>query len=182
LALGPLVAVETQLGVVRKVGTELQEERTEVGVDGIDIEVVDHPGGLHDPRIGPTLGVAALLGAKQRGLLLRPADEQHPLGPARCLEPGQVLMRDLVLALTLDEVHPRHTLIEREPAHRSAERVGDLAQRRGRGDRQTELAVHVADDPGRMLQLRDIDIEVHPVDALDLEDGVLGNDIGHGAR
>jgi len=66
--------------------------------------------------------------------------------------------------------------------HRGTERIGDLAQRRGRGDRQVELAVDVAHDPGRVLQLGDVDVEIHPVDRLDLEDGVLGNDIGHTAR
>jgi hypothetical protein len=79
LALDPLVAVETQLGVVGEIRAELQEERAEVVVDGIHVEVVDHPGGLHDPRVGVPVGVAAALGAKQPGLLLRPADEQNPL-------------------------------------------------------------------------------------------------------
>jgi hypothetical protein len=31
--------------------TELQEERPEIGFDTIEVELVDHPGGLHDPRI-----------------------------------------------------------------------------------------------------------------------------------
>jgi len=91
-------------------------------------------------------------------------------------------MHHLVLALPLHEVHPRHALVHGETAHRSAERVGDLAQRRGRGNRQPELAMDVTHDPRGVLQLRHVDIEIHPVDALDLEDSVLGNDIGHGAR
>ena len=44
------------------------------------------------------MGVAAFLGAKQLGLLLRPAHEQHPLGAA---EPRQVLVHDIVLAWPL---------------------------------------------------------------------------------
>ena len=51
------------------------------------------------------MGIAALLGAKQPGLLLRPPDEQHPLGAG---ESRQVLVHDVVLALTLDEIDPRH--------------------------------------------------------------------------
>jgi hypothetical protein len=43
LPLGPVVAVEAQLGVVRKVGAELEEERAEVIVDAVKVEVVDHP-------------------------------------------------------------------------------------------------------------------------------------------
>jgi hypothetical protein len=36
-------------------------------------------------------------------------------------------MHHVVLALALHEVHPRHRLVPGEPAHRRAERVGDLA-------------------------------------------------------
>ena len=149
LAFGPLVAVDAQLGVVREVGAELQEERAEIGVDAIEVEVVDQPGGLHDPRVGITVGVAAFLGAEQGRLLLRPPDEHHPLLGGEALE---VLVHHVVLALPLGEVDPRNTVDAGEPVHRSAERVGDLRQRRGRGDRQPQLPVHVADQPGRVLQ------------------------------
>jgi len=37
--------------------------------------------------------------------------------------------------------------------------------------------MHEADQPGRVLQLRNIDVEKHPVDALDLKPHVLGEDI-----
>jgi hypothetical protein len=67
----------TAVKVVGKVGAELQKKRTELGVHRIHVKVVDHACGLHDPRIGVTVGVAASLGAKQRGLLLHPPDEQH---------------------------------------------------------------------------------------------------------
>ena len=125
------------------------------------------------------MGVAAALGAEQPGLLLRPPDEQHPLLAG---EPGEVLVHDVVLALALAEVHPRHLLIAGEAAHRRGERVGDLPQRRGRGDRQPELALDVAQQPTGVLQLRHVDVAVHPVDALDLEHHVIGEDIGDSAR
>ena len=182
LPLGPLMAVKAQPGVVREVRAELEEERAEVGVHRIDVEVVDQAGRLDDPRIGLALGVAAFLGPKQRRLLLRPPDEQHPLGVTGRLERGQVLVHHVVLALSLDEVHPRHPLVTGEAAHRGAERVGDPGQRCRRSDRQPQLPVDVADEPGRVLQLRHVDVEVHPVDALHLEDHVLGDDLGHGAR
>jgi hypothetical protein len=141
--------------------------------------VVDHPGGLHDPRVGVPVGVAAALGAKQPGLLLRPADEQNPF---LLIEAGQVGMHDIVLVLAFHEVHPRHLLVAGEAAHGGAERVGDLPQWGGGGDRQPQLALHVAQQPRRELQLRDIDVAVHPVDALDLEHHVVSKDIGGGAR
>jgi hypothetical protein len=57
--------VQAQPGVVGEVGAELDEERAEVGVDGVDVEVVDQPSGLDDPRVDPALAVVALLGPKQ---------------------------------------------------------------------------------------------------------------------
>jgi hypothetical protein len=71
LALGPLVAVDAQLGVVREIRAELHKERAEIGVEAIEVEVVDQPGRPHDPRIGVTVGVAAFLGAKQAGRIRR---------------------------------------------------------------------------------------------------------------
>jgi hypothetical protein len=141
--------------------------------------VVDHPGGLHDPRVRITVGVAASLGAKQRGFLLCPPDEQHSLVP---VEAGQVLVHDLVFALSLHEVNPRNPLIAGEPTHRDAEHIGDLPQRRGGRDRQPQLALHIAQQARRELQLRDINIAIHPVDALHLEHHVIGENISDGAR
>ncbi|HEY3693442.1 MAG TPA: hypothetical protein VGL46_24655 [Pseudonocardiaceae bacterium] len=132
LSFGPLVAVDAQLGVVGEVRAELEEERPEIGVHGVGVEVVDHPGGLHDPRIGITVAVAATFGSKQRRLLLRSSDEQHPFLSG---EPGEVGMHDIVLALALGEVDPWHLLVAGEAAHPGAERIGDLPEGGGRGDR-----------------------------------------------
>jgi hypothetical protein len=144
--------------------------------------VVDHPGALHDPRVALPLDVAALLGAEQGCLLLGASDEHHTLGPSSSLEQGQPFVQDVVLALTLDEVHPRHLIHGREPVDRRNEPVGDLRQRCRRGDLHTKLALQIADQSRRVLQLGHIDVQVHPVDALDLEPHVIGKDISDGAR
>ena len=91
-------------------------------------------------------------------------------------------MHDVVLALTLDEINPRNTLLAGEAAHRRTEAIADRRQRRGRGDRQPQPAVHKPHQPRRVLQLRHIDIEVHPIDALRLKTHMLGQDISHSAR
>ena len=182
LPLGPVVAVDAQLGVVREVGAELAEERAEVAVRAVEVEVVHHPGGLDDPRVGLALAVAALLGPEQRGFLLRPPDEQDSLGAASRLEGGQVLVHHIVFALPPGEVHPGDLLPLGETVHRRGETVGDPGQRGGRGDRQAELALHIAQQAARVLQLRDIDVEVHPVDALHLERHMLGQHLGDRAR
>jgi hypothetical protein len=36
-------------------------------------------------------------------------------------------------------------------------------------------------DPGLALELRDVDVAVHPVDALQLSGDVLGDDVGNGS-
>ena len=41
------------------------------------------------------------------------------------------------------------------------------------GHRQAKLAVHVANQPAGKLQLGHVHVQVHPVDALDLEHHVL---------
>jgi hypothetical protein len=179
LALGPLVAVDAQLGVEREVAAELQEERAEVLVQAVEVELVDHPGGALDPGVGTAVVPASLLGAEQRALLLGPADEQHAFGAG---EVGQVGVRKVVLALALGKVHPGDGVVAGESVHRLGERLGDRRQGGGGSHRHPQLPVDVADQPGRVLQLRDVQVQVHPVDALDLEQRVLTQDIGHGAR
>jgi hypothetical protein len=48
-----------------EVGAELDEERAEVFVHAVEVEMVDHPGRLHDPRVGTALAVATFLGTEQ---------------------------------------------------------------------------------------------------------------------
>jgi hypothetical protein len=77
LAFDVFVAVETELGVIRKVGAELEEERAEVFVDAVEVKLVDHGRGAHDPGVGlARVGVLTLLSAKDGSLLLGLADEE----------------------------------------------------------------------------------------------------------
>ena len=171
LPLGPLVAVEAQLGVEREVAAELEEERAEAVIDAVAVELVDHTGLQRDPRVGRAVVAAALAGPEQRDLLLRPADEQHAIGPG---EPGQELLGHVVLALAPGEVDPGDLPLGGEGPHRPGERLGHRCQRRSGRHRHAQLPVDIADQPGRVLQLRDVDVQVHPVNALHLE--------GHMAR
>jgi hypothetical protein len=148
--------------------------RAEVAVHAIEVEVVNHPGRLHDPGIGLALVIVALLGPEQRGLLLRPPDEHDPLSAARRLEGGQVLVHHIVFALPFGEVHPGDLLPLGETVHRRGEPVSDPGQRGRRGDRQAHLALHIPQQPAGVLQLRDVHVEVHAVDALHLERHMLG--------
>ena len=78
------------------------------------------------------MGIAAPLGAEDDSPLLRLADENDAFFG---FEPTQVLGHHVVFALALDELHPRHPLVAGEPADRVAERVADLPEWSGRGDR-----------------------------------------------
>ena len=98
LALRPVVAVDAQLGVVRKVGAELQEERAEIVVVAVEVEVVDQPGGLDDPRIRITVGVATFLGRNTAVFSCARPTNSTPSAPgnsARCSWATSSLRRPL---------------------------------------------------------------------------------------
>ncbi len=179
LPLGPLVAVQAQLRRVGEVRAEFDEERPEVGVDGIDVEVVDHRRGPHDPRVGGTGDrVAALLSAEHRGFLLSPAQEQHALVT---LEAGQELVGQIIFALPLGKIDDRHTLIGGEAVQLGDELPADRLQQRRRGERLAPVLTQEEDHSPDELQLGHEDVEVHPVDALHLESHVFGKDLGGAA-
>jgi hypothetical protein len=167
LPLEVLVPVQTQLGGVEKVGAELQEERTEVPIDAVHIEVIDHRGGANQPRVAHAgLPIAPPLGPKHRRLLLRLADEQHPLG---LREPLEVLRRDVVLALALPERHHRNPLSFREALHLVHEPLTDGVHQRTRRKGISTMEPKETRHAPFALQLRNVDVEVHPIDALDLQ-------------
>src|SRR6516165_214378 len=114
--------IQAKLGGVRKVGTEFQEEGTEVLIHAIAIEVVHHSCGLHNPGIGVSgLGIAALLGTEHRGLLLGFTDEEDSFG---FVESGQVRLHHIIFALTLLELHNRNLLLFRKSVHGGYESLG----------------------------------------------------------
>ncbi len=175
LAFGPLVAVEAQLGVVRKIGTELDEERSEVGVEGVNVEVVDHRRGLDDPRVGHTSDrVATLLGVEHAGLLLGSAHEQDPLG---LVELGQEGEGQVVFALPLGEIDDRNVMISGEAIQTSDEVLADRFQQ-GRGrERVTPVVAQERHHSLHVLQTGLVDVQVHPVDTLHLQDHVVCEDV-----
>ena len=99
LPLGVLVPVEIDLAGVREITAELEVERAEIGVEAIEVPVVDHRLLLVQPRVRLAgRRVPAPCGPPHPGLLLGHADKQD-LVPAGL--PGQVLLGDLILVLPL---------------------------------------------------------------------------------
>ena len=89
LPLQVLVPVDAQLRVVREVRTELQEERPEVVVEHVEVEVVHHRRRVDQPRVDRPGRAPAALSALHPCLLLRLADVEHALATAvRELEAG----------------------------------------------------------------------------------------------
>ncbi len=177
LPLEILVAIDVELGIVREVGAELEEERPEVLIDAVEIVVVDHRGGFHDPRIGsPRPRAAATLRAHHPRLLLGLADIEHAFGP---LEAPQALLRDVVLALPLAEGHQVDAFAVDELLDRTYERLGHRRHRRRRRKSLAPVDAQVAHHRPHRLQRRHIDVEVHPVDPLDLQHHMVTQDVRH---
>ena len=178
LPLEVLVPVDAQLGVVGEVRAELQEERAEVVVDGVEVELVDHRRRGGQPRVGVAGGgVVAAFGAYHLRLLLRLADVEDALaaGPVAEVLPGTV-----VLALAAAERHDLDPVAGGEALDGVDETPGHGShQGRGRYDRTPHLAEEVR-RPRGPLEQGHVDVEVHPVDALQGQRRVLCQHLGDG--
>src|SRR5580658_62827 len=176
LAFGVFVSVQAQLRIIREVRTELQEEGTELPVQTVTVEVVHHRRRAHDPGIGMSrLRIAALLGAEHWRLFLRLADEDDPF---RFIETRQVFLHHIILALALVELHQRNLLLFREMLHRRHEGFGHGVHQGRRGEFVAAVTAEKLGDSAFALQHRHVDIEIHPVDALQLESHMVIEDIG----
>ena len=179
LPLQILVPVDAQLGVVREVRAELQEERPEVLVDGVEVVVIHHRRRRDQPRIaGPGGRVTAALGAQHPRLLLRLADVEDALAPGPL---PQVLLRTVVLALAPPERHD----VDAVAFGVALDRVDEpLRDRRHQHRRRHRGAPHLAEEirgARRSLQHRHVDVQVQPVDALERQRRVLRQDLGDGS-
>jgi hypothetical protein len=75
------VPIQAELGVVRKVRAELQEERPEVSIQAVEVVMIHQRRRLHDPGVGLTgFRVVPFLGAIYSALLLRFAHEDDTFG------------------------------------------------------------------------------------------------------
>src|ERR1035438_462377 len=77
LALQILMAVESELGRIGKVGAELEEEGAEVLVAAVEVIDVDHGGGINDPRDGAAAQASLTRGAGHSELLLGHRSEER---------------------------------------------------------------------------------------------------------
>jgi hypothetical protein len=171
--------VQTELARVGEVGAEFHEERAEVAIDAVEVEVGDHRRGPHEPRVGPAgLRVPAFLGAEDRCLLLRPADEDDPLGTGKA---RAVRGRDVLLALARMEGDQRNALGLHERVDGGAKALADGLHQRRRREGLAAVCAKEVDHPTLRLQAGDVEVEVQPVDALELPGDVVLDDVGNRA-
>src|SRR3981081_381942 len=118
------MAVKTKLGIERKVAAELEKERPEVAIECIDVIVVHHRGGTHNPWIRLTgLRTAPAFSAEYGGLFLGLADKKNSFVLPKL---AQVLFHHIVFALSLMELYQRYLMLRHKllqlrnklPAHR----------------------------------------------------------------
>jgi hypothetical protein len=91
-----------------------------------------------------------------------------------------VLAHHVVLALPRPEVHDRDAAARGELADLRVERLSTLRQDSGRGDRLAQVLPDEPHDAEVALELRHVQVAVDPVDALQLEQHVAGQDISGG--
>ncbi len=168
LTLGVLMPVEVHPTGVRKVRAHLDEHRAEVIVHHVEVVVVAHHLAAVQPRIAVAgIGVGAPRHAERTAPLLRLADIQYPLSviAARLQTP----LRLIILSLTLAETHQ----IDAVPQDERADVLNKLLahvlhEYRGR-NRPAAVVTEEMTGAGAGLQHRLIDIQIQPVNALDVE-------------
>ena len=173
LALGPLVAVEPDLGRIRKVGADLDEARPEVRVE--DVEVVDADAALLAEELKPH-GVAggAVAGAEDPLELLAGHDRHDP---EASLTLGRLQVGADVVELAVIPTRPVRLLERRigipwASANRLTsrrKRLPMLPSSAADGIGLPRCPVMNRADLTADLQIRHVRVEVQPIDAVDLE-------------
>ena len=100
--------------------------------------------------------------------------------PSSWGETGQIGRRHLILALALGEGEQRDAVGLGEGLDGLDEGVADGGEQGGGGEEVSAVVAQEADDAPLALELGDVDVEVHAVDALDFQGDVVAQDIGDG--
>lgn len=174
LAFRPLMAVAPDLSGIWEVGAELDEAGSELRVE--DVEVVDADAafclGERDER---GAGAAFHPLAGEDPLELLGLDDRHDPETTIALSSVEERMDVVELAVVppcpvrLCQMEDRDVVLLRERLHLATEPVADLLEERGRRDRITEVLGEESDDLTGDLQVRDIGVEIEPVDAGEIE-------------
>jgi len=141
--------------------------------------VVDHGRALDDPGV-PLTGrrVGPLLRPEDPSLLLGLADEDHPFGGG---EAGQVRRHHVVLPLFGREGDEGDLLPGREGLQGPDEGLADRVHQGRGGKRVPAVVAEERDHAPLVLELGDVHVEVHAINALDFQRDVLPENLGDGS-
>ncbi len=90
-------------------------------------------------------------------------------------------MSDVVFAFPGSEVDQVDAVIGDEPVDVGHEGFRDRVHQRRGHEREPAMALEEADHPQLVLQTGLIEVQVHPVDALDLQGHMIRKNVGNGA-
>ncbi len=163
--------VDAELAGVGKIRAELDEEWPEVSVHAVEVVVIDHGTGVVDPRNGaPALSEAFADGARDGCLFLRDADEDDTLGG---LELPQAFLHHVVFTHPFLETDNLNVLALGKVEHLPAKPLAQCHGVFGRGEPVALVAAEIGSHTARAGRLGDIKVQIHPVDAFQLEDNVF---------
>ena len=98
------------------------------------------------------------------------------------MELSQELMGDIVFTLSVGEVDDRYALVFGEAVEGGDEVLADRLQQRRRREGLAPMVAEERHNSSGELQAGLVDVQVHPVDALDLQGHVVGEDFASTAR
>jgi hypothetical protein len=131
-----------------------------------------------DPRKGgAALRIPPLLGPEHGRLFLCLADEENALAGLKLRE---MLLLDVVLSLSFLEPDHGQLVDLRERFDCGDERCADRVHERRRRELHATVEAEERDDTDLALKLRDVNVEVHAVDALDFERDMLVENLRDG--
>lgn len=159
------MAVQAEFDRERCIAADLDEGRPPVAVDDVDVVVV------HAHRAAGVLEVqvpALTLRHSVPGpdAFLGDSDQDDAMCPSKDLP---VAFDDIVLAFSLAKFDPRDAVPIGPAAQALLELLGDLAEKRWRGNALSTYAMQEPDHAARLLQPRDVGIQVQSIHASDVE-------------
>jgi hypothetical protein len=171
LFLDPLVAVKAHAYPKGDVRRKLDEARSPVGVEDVEVVVVDRDVGAIEIETGcRPVAAPALTRAKGSIVFLSYADEDHSLGSP---EPSKAFLGDVVLTFATFEGDDRNTVAFRESADGVHEAFCHLSQQSRRWHGVSAMHVEEIGELVGALKAGDVTLEVDAVDAFDLQCNVL---------
>src|SRR6185295_4004037 len=171
------MAIQAQLDRVRQVGADFEERRPPVAILEIKVEMVDEDGLPGEVETDASGGRRTLLALERGAPLLSHPKENHSLltGVGLAHRVGH-----LVFALAPLEAHQWNLLSLDELPDRLAKPLPELTEKRGRGDRVTQVLLQEVDQLTRTLKLRHIAVDIDPIHTTDLQTDLICENLRDG--